>query len=206
MRFVYFIIINYNKRTQGTALAWREGLRRPLASKVLRLLLKPFQKVLNSRPDAQTAELFGITQKPHPLRISRTPAEHPATPGRFPAGFCMRENCLRHGAFTLAHSLCHTSTALFVIFFNLTPSLQHIPSVTRQQLFSLYSSTSRLHYSLPLLRTSAGEVPSGLGWLCRRGALLRRWESALLEKIQLFERRRSEFWIFFSGFSRFPAS
>ena len=172
---------------------------------MLRLLLKPFQKVLNSRPDAQTAELFGITQKPHHLRISRTPAEHPTTPGRFPAGFCMRENCLSHSAFTLAHSLCHTSTALFVIFFNLTPSLQHIPSVTRQQLFSLYSSTSRLHYSLPLLRTSAGEVPSGLGWLCRRGALLRRWESALLEKIQLFERRRSEFWIFFSGFSRFPA-
>ena len=200
MRFVYLIIINYNERTQGNALAWREGLRRPLASKVLRLLLKPFQKVLNSRPDAQTAELFGITQKPHHLRISRTPAEHPTTPGRFPAGFCMRENCLRHGDFTLAHSLCHTSTAFFVIFFNLTPSLQHIPSVTRQQLFSLYSSTSRLHYSLPLLRTSAGEVPSGLGWLCRRGALLRRWESALLEKIQLFERRRSEFWIFFQRF------
>ena len=46
------------------------------------------------------------------------------------------------------------------------------------------------------------------GWLCfcRRGALLRWWESALLKKIQLFERRRSEFWIFFSGFSRFPAS
>lgn len=46
------------------------------------------------------------------------------------------------------------------------------------------------------------------GWLCfcRRGALLRWRESALLEKIQLFERRRSEFWIFFSGFSRFPAS
>ena len=206
MRFVYLIIINYNERTQGNALAWREGLRRPLASKVLRLLLKPFQKVLNSRPDAQTAELFEITQKPHHLRISRTPAEHPTTPGRFPAGFVMRENCLRHGDFTLAHSLCHTSTAFFVIFFNLTPSLQHSPSVTRQQLFSLYSSTSRLHYSLPLLRTSAGEVPSGLGWLCRRGALLRRWESALLEKIQLFERRRSEFWIFFSGFSRFPAS
>ena len=160
MRFVYLIIINYNERTQGNALAWREGLRRPLASKVLRLLLKPFQKVLNSRPDAQTAELFEITQKPHHLRISRTPAEHPTTPGRFPAGFCMRENCLRHGDFTLAHSLCHTSTAFFVIFFNLTPSLQHIPSVTRQQLFSLYSSTSRLHYSLPLLRTSAGEVPS----------------------------------------------
>ena len=200
MRFVYLIIINYNERTQGNALAWREGLRRPLASKVLRLLLKPFQKVLNSRPDAQTAELFEITQKPHHLRISRTPAEHPTTPGRFPAGFCMRENCLRHGDFTLAHSLCHTSTAFFVIFFNLTPSLQHIPSVTRQQLFSLYSSTSRLHYSLPLLRTSAGEVPSGLGWLCRRGALLRRWESALLEKIQLFERRRSEFWIFFQRF------
>ena len=151
MRFVYLIIINYNERTQGTALAWREGLRHPLASKVLRLLLKPFQKVLNSRQAAQTAELFGITQKPQHLRISRTPAEHPTTPGRFPAGFCMRENCLRHGAFTLAHSLCHTSTALFVIFFNLTPSLQHIPSVTRQQLFSLYSSTSRLHYSLPLL-------------------------------------------------------
>lgn len=114
----------------------------------------------------------------------------------------LRKAFFRHA---LAHSLCHTSTALFVIFFNLTPSLQHIPSVTRQQLFSLYSSTSRLHYSLPLLRTSAGEVASGLGWLCRRGALLRRWESALLEKIQLFERRRSEFWIFFSGFSRFPA-
>ena len=46
------------------------------------------------------------------------------------------------------------------------------------------------------------------GWLCfcRRGVLLRWRESALLEKIQLFERRRSEFWIFFSGFSRFPAS
>ena len=150
-RIYLFVYIIFNKRTQGTALAWREGLRRPLASKVLRLLLKPFQKVLNSRPDAQTAELFGITQKPHPLRISRTPAEHPTTPGRFPAGFCMRENCLKHGDFTLAHSLCHTSTTLFVIFFNLTPSLQHIPSVTRQQLFSLYSSTSRLHYSLPLL-------------------------------------------------------
>ena len=57
-----------------------------------------------------------------------------------------------------------------------------------------------------IFRTDAGEVPSGLGWLCRRGALLRRWESALLEKIQLFERRRSEFWIFFSGFSRIPAA
>ena len=124
---------------------------------MLRLLLKPFQKVLNSRPDAQTAELFGITQKPQHLRISRTPAEHPATPGRFPAGFCMRENCLRHSAFTLAHSLCHTSTTLFVIFFNLTLSLQHIPSVTRQQLFSLYSSTSRLHYSLPLLHRRPSE-------------------------------------------------
>lgn len=173
---------------------------------MLRLLLKPFQKVLNSRPDAQTAELFGITQKPHHLRISRTPAEHPTTPGRFPAGFCMRENRLRHGAFTLAHSLCHTSTALFVIFFNLTPSLQHIPSITRQQLFSLYSSTSRLQYSLPLLRTSAGEVPSGLCWLCRRGALLRRWESALFGKSQLFERHSREFWLFSNGFSRFPAS
>ena len=55
------------------------------------------------------------------------------------------------------------------------------------------------------------ETPAAEGdavWLCfcRRGALLRWRESALLEKIQLFERRRSEFWIFFSGFSRFPAS
>lgn len=179
MSFVYLIIINYNERTQGTALAWREGLRRPLTSKVLRLLLKPFQKVLNSRPDAQTAELFGITQKPQHLRISRTPAEHPATPGRFPAGFCMRENCLRHGAFT------------------------HQPVLSSSMLCFYKLHTFTLAY-LPF-RTSAGEVPSGLGWLCRRGALLRRWESALLEKIQLFERRRSEFWIFFSGFSRFPA-
>ena len=109
MRFVYLIIINYNERTQGTALAWREGLRCPLASKVLRLLLKPFQKVLNSRQAAQTTELFGITQKPHHLRISRTPAEHPTTPGRFPAGFCMRENCLRHGAFVIDALLLQTS-------------------------------------------------------------------------------------------------
>lgn len=172
MRFVYLIIINYNERTQGTALAWREGLRRPLTSKVLRLLLKPFQKVLNSRQAAQTAELFGITQKPHHLRISRTPAEHPATPGRFPAGFCMRE---------IASDTVLSS--LMLCFYKLhTFTLAYLP-----------------------FRTSAGEVASGLGWLCRRGALLRRWESALLEKIQLFERRRSEFWIFFSGFSRFPA-
>lgn len=108
-RIYLFVYLVFNERTQGTALAWREGLRRPLASKVLRLLLKPFQKVLNSRPDAQTAEFFGITQKPHHLRISRTPAEHPATPGRFPAGFCIRKNCLRHGDFVIDALLLQTS-------------------------------------------------------------------------------------------------
>ena len=140
-RIYLFVYLIFNERTQGTALAWREGLRRPLASKVLQLLLKPFQKVLNSRQAAQTAELFGITQKPQHLRISRTPAEHPATPGRFPAGFCMRKNCLRHGdfthqpvlsssmlcfyklhTFTLAYLPFRTSAALFAIFFKLTPS------------------------------------------------------------------------------------
>ena len=142
MRFVYLIIINYNERTQGTALAYRERLRRPLNSKALRLLLKPFPKVLNSRQAAQTAELLGITQKPHHLRISRTPAEHPTTPGRFPAGFCISENCLRHGdfthqpvlsssmlcfyklhTFTLAYLPFRTSATLFAIFFKLTPPL-----------------------------------------------------------------------------------
>ena len=134
-RIYLFVYLIFNERTQGTALAWREGLRRPLASKVLRLLLKPFQKVLNSRQAAQTAELFGITQKPHHLRISRTPAEHPTTPGRFPAGFCMREIssdtvlsslmlCFyKLHTFTLAYLPFRTSATLFAIFFKLTPSL-----------------------------------------------------------------------------------
>ena len=40
--------------------------------------------------------------------------------------------------------------------------------------------------------------------LCRRGALLRRWESALFFKSSLFE--RSEFGLLENAFSRFPAA
>ena len=50
-----------------------------------------------------------------------------------------------------------------------------------------------------ILRTDAGEVPSGLGWGFVGGWLLRRRKSALLKKIQNSLLRRSNSWIFSSN-------
>ena len=108
-------------------------------------------------------------------------------------------------------SLCRSSF-LYATLFKMLPftNLIHI------HYKKLHTTRTRRHSAR--LRPSAGFFSSfrsectaeaqDTGWLCfcRRGVLLRWRESALLEKIQLFERRRSEFWIFFSGFSRFPVS
>ena len=108
-------------------------------------------------------------------------------------------------------SLC-LSGVLYATLFKMLPFTNLIPIRFKKL------PTTRTGRHSARLRPSAGFFSSfrsectakaqDTGWLCfcRRGVLLRWRESALLEKIQLFERRRSEFWIFFSGFSRFPAS
>ena len=124
-------------------------------------------------------------------------------------------------------SLCRSSFLYATLFQNASLCLSGVLYAT---LFKMLPLTNLIHIHYKKLQTtrtgrhsarlrpSAGFFSSfrsectaeaqDTGWLCfcRRGVLLRWRESALLEKIQLFERRRSEFWIFFSGFSRFPAS
>ena len=124
-------------------------------------------------------------------------------------------------------SLCRSSFLYATLFQNASLCLSGVLYAT---LFKMLPFTNLIHIHYKKLHTtrtgchsarlrpSAGFFSSfrsectaeaqDTGWLCfcRRGVLLRWRESALLEKIQLFERRRSEFWIFFSGFSRFPAS
>ena len=88
-------------------------------------------------------------------------------------------------------------------FFSATYCKISLSSQLSSEALIAHPTTEQPHYPTALKSQPVRRVLPVAG-LCRRGALLRRWESALFFKSSLFE--RSEFGLLENAFSRFPAA